>query len=121
MARMRRAVPVLAAVDVEKNARFWIDRLGFEGGVVADGFAIVRRDDIEVFISSVSDQIVPDNTMAWLRTDDIEALHADWSSRVPTDRSVDGTLITPITDQPWGREFVVIDPAGNCVHVTPAP
>jgi hypothetical protein len=80
----------------------------------------VRRDGVEVFISSVEDQVVPDNAMAWLRVDDVEDLRAQWSGRMPADRAVDGTLITAISDQPWGREFVVIDPAGNCVHVAAA-
>lgn len=117
MPTLTQAVPVLTAVDVEAAARFWGD-LGFEGGVVADGFAILRRDDVELFVSSVTDQVVPDNTMAWLRVRGLDELHADWSRHLPTDRTVNGTVITPLSDQPWGREFVVVDVAGNCVHLT---
>jgi hypothetical protein len=119
MPTITQGVPVLTAVDVQANAAFWVDRLGFAGGVVADGFAIVRRDDVEVFMASVQDQLVPDNTMAWLRVRGLDALHASWSGQVPGERGPNG-MITPITEQPWGKEFVVIDPAGNCVHFAEA-
>lgn len=120
MTRLIGAVPVLTAVDVATDSAFWVERLGFTGGLVDDGFARLRRDDIEIFIAAVSDQVVPDNTMAWLRVTDLDGLHAEWSRLVPADRSEDGTVVTPISERPWGREFVVIDPAGNCVHVSPA-
>jgi hypothetical protein len=120
VARFTQAVPVLTAVDVAANTTFWVEKLGFDGGIIGDGFAIVRRDDIEIFISSVQDQVVPDNTMAWLRVDNVDDLHAEWSRHVPAERDVDGTVITAISEQPWGREFVVIDPTGNCVHVAAA-
>ena len=56
------------------------------------------------------------NTMAWLCVRGPDEFHADRSRRLRADRTVDGTVITPVADQPWGREFIVIDVAGNCDH-----
>lgn len=121
-ARLRTAIPVLTAVDVATATSFWVDTLGFSGGLVDPQFAIVRRDDIELFLTTVETQLIPDNTQAWIRVSDLESLHQEWAGKVPAHfRETSGAAMTPIQSQPWGREFALRDPAGNCVHFSEIP
>jgi hypothetical protein len=116
--RLRSAVPVLAAVDLPGCVAFW-NALGFSGGAVGDDFATLRRDDVELFVARVGAdaQVVPDNTQAWVRVAGVDALHAEWKTKVPpASPDVRTAALTAPTDFPWGREVVVRDVAGNCVH-----
>ncbi|MGI8869664.1 MAG: bleomycin resistance protein [Mycobacteriales bacterium] len=117
MAQLRNAVPVMTAVDFDTAVSFWRDVLGFDGAVHGEGFATLHRDGVDVFVSAVQDQVIPDNTMMWLRTSDITSLYADWSARIAASPYKDMTRVVEIQPQPWGEEFVIVDPAGNCVHV----
>ncbi|MGM1691900.1 phleomycin/bleomycin binding protein Ble-Sh, partial [Bacillus cereus group sp. BceL183] len=111
------AVPVLTARDVAGAVEFWTDRLGFSRDFVEDDFAGVVRDDVTLFISAVQDQVVPDNTLAWVWVRGLDELYAEWSEVVSTNfRDASGPAMTEIGEQPWGREFALRDPAGNCVH-----
>nr|BAV58188.1 bleomycin resistance protein/codon-optimized green fluorescence protein fusion protein [Expression vector pHA1001-ble-PeEGFP]BBG06570.1 fusion protein [Expression vector pble-PeEGFP-KE1E] len=117
MAKLTSAVPVLTARDVAGAVEFWTDRLGFSRDFVEDDFAGVVRDDVTLFISAVQDQVVPDNTLAWVWVRGLDELYAEWSEVVSTNfRDASGPAMTEIGEQPWGREFALRDPAGNCVH-----
>nr|AIW09265.1 GFP/zeocin fusion protein [Cloning vector pTcHS-Nluc/Orange-G/Zr] len=116
-AKLTSAVPVLTARDVAGAVEFWTDRLGFSRDFVEDDFAGVVRDDVTLFISAVQDQVVPDNTLAWVWVRGLDELYAEWSEVVSTNfRDASGPAMTEIGEQPWGREFALRDPAGNCVH-----
>ncbi|GAA4866785.1 hypothetical protein GCM10023222_20500 [Saccharopolyspora cebuensis] len=117
MPKMTAAVPVLTAVDVPAAVEFW-SLLGFTREFAESDFAGVGRDDVTLFICSVDDQVVPDNTQAWVEVHGLDDLHAEWAGALlSTDyRDTSGPAITAISDQPWGREFAVRDRAGNCVH-----
>nr|5CJ3_A Chain A, Zbm binding protein [Streptomyces pilosus]5CJ3_B Chain B, Zbm binding protein [Streptomyces pilosus] len=117
MAVLLSGVPVLAALDVSTTQKFWIEVLGFTEEFLTEDFGGVSRDGVELFICSVEDQVVPDNTQAWLRVRDIDALHAEWSARVSSDYAdASHPAMTAIREVPWGREFGLRDPAGNLVH-----
>ncbi|MFJ6808469.1 bleomycin resistance protein [Streptomyces anulatus] len=117
MAALVSGVPVLTALDVPATQRFWTEVLGFTEDFRSGEFGGVSRDGVELFICSVEDQVVPDNTQAWVRVRDVDALHAEWSARVSPDYADPGhPAMTPIGEVPWGREFGVRDPAGNLVH-----
>jgi catechol 2,3-dioxygenase-like lactoylglutathione lyase family enzyme len=113
---LKNAVPVLAAVDFPAAVAFWRDVLGF-AGTDHGQFATLRRDDVDLFIGGVDNQVIPDNTMAWIRTGDVKALYDEWSARIAASPFADKTRVVAIQEQPWGAEFVIVDPAGNCVHV----
>lgn len=113
---LQNAVPVLTAVDYATALDFWRSTIGFEGTDHGD-FATLHCDGVEIFLSKVQEQIIPDNTMTWIRTDDVEGLHADWSRRIAESSHSEKTRVVGVQQQPWGAEFVIVDPAGNCVHV----
>lgn len=117
MAAMLSGVPVLTARDVAGTQDFWIEVLGFTEEFRTEEFGGVSRDEVEMFICSVDDQLIPDNTQAWLRVRGIDSLHAEWSSRVSSNYADPSQpAMTEIREVPWGREFGVRDPAGNLVH-----
>lgn len=115
MASLQNAVPVLTAVDYATAVAFW-RALGFDGTDHGD-FATLRRDGVDLFVSKVQDQLIPDNTMTWLRTDDVKSLYDDWSARIASSPYAETTRVVDVQQQPWGAEFVIVDPAGNCVHI----
>jgi hypothetical protein len=120
--RFKSAVPVLTAMDVSATVNFWVDKLGFSGGIVSEGFAVIHRDEVEIFMTQVNDQLIPDNTQAWFRVSNLEALYEEWSKKISTNfGDTSGPAITPIKEEPWGREFAVRDTAGNCLHFSEAP
>jgi uncharacterized glyoxalase superfamily protein PhnB len=110
MARLTRACPLFPAVDVSKAAAWYRDRLGFAiGNVYPDhGYAIVQCDDIEIHFWKCDDPKIAENTSAYFRVDDIDAIHRQMQ------RASDGGRLSPIADRDWGmREFYVWDPNGN--------
>ncbi|HVX46057.1 MAG TPA: VOC family protein [Mycobacteriales bacterium] len=119
MAALQNAVPVLTAVDYPLALDFWRATLGFEG-TDHDNFATLQRDGVDLFLSQVDNQLIPDNTMAWIRTDDVEGLYSDWSARIAASAHAGKTRVVEVQQQPWGTEFVIVDPAGNCVHFAQA-
>ena len=123
MSELREAIPVLAAVDVPAAVAFWVDTLGFTRDFEVEGFAGVSRDGVHLYISATPDQLVPDNTMAWLVAGDLDALHAGWAGKVPPETPDHPTpAMTAPAQTPWDTyEFAIRDPAGNCVHFVQAP
>ncbi len=110
MTRLARACPLFPAADVQKSAAWYRDKLGF--GIVNvypdHGYAIVQRDDIEIHFWKCDDPKVAEMTSAYIRPDDIDAVHGDMQ------RAGEGGRISAVTDRDWGmREFYVWDPDGN--------
>ncbi|MGW4420564.1 bleomycin resistance protein [Streptosporangium sp. NPDC004631] len=117
MAKLTGAVPVLAARDVSGTVDFWTSRLGFVQDFAEDDFAGVVRDDVTLYISWVEEQVVSDNTQAWVSVRGLDEVYAEWAAVVSTDfGDTSGPAMTGIGERPWGREFALRDPAGNCVH-----
>lgn len=113
MARLTRACPLLAAADPAAAAAWYRDRLGFR--VVStypdDGYAIVRRDDVELHFWRCDDRRIAENTSAYLRVDGIDGLHGLMTG------AAEGGRISPVEDRAWGmREFYVWDPDGNLLR-----
>jgi uncharacterized glyoxalase superfamily protein PhnB len=110
MARLIKACPLFAAIDVGRAAQWYRDKLGFAiGHLYPDhGYAIVQRDGIEIHFWKCDDRHIAENTSAYFRVDDIEAVHGDLQ------RAAEGGRISPVADREWGmREFYVWDPDGN--------
>lgn len=118
MPKLTSAIPVLTALDVAAAVQFWTRQLGFSELFNSAGeFAGVGRDSVTLYISYAEDQSIPDNTQAWIRVADLDALHAEWQEVLGADAAGSSdAILTDIGEMPWGNEFVVIDPAGNCVH-----
>jgi catechol 2,3-dioxygenase-like lactoylglutathione lyase family enzyme len=110
MTRLTRACPLFPAADVETSAAWYRDKLGFNvGNLYPDhGYAILLRDDIEIHLWKCNDPKVAEMTSAYIRPDDIDAVHASMQG------AAEGGRISAPLDREWGmREFYVWDPDGN--------
>ena len=88
MARLTKACPQFPAADVRRAAEWYRDKLGFviDSLYPGHGFAIVRRDDIEVHFWTCEDRYIAEKTSAYIRTDDIDGIEvteliAAWKER----------------------------------------
>ena len=94
----------------------WYKQLGFEPHYFPPGFAILRRDKIELFLQHQAGYVAPfdvgrDRREAWnvyIVTDNVAALFQEYSS-LPNVQ-----IGRPLTEQEYGMmEFDVIDLNGH--------
>ncbi|MFY0638226.1 VOC family protein [Maricaulis maris] len=110
--RVTRSTYVLAVNDLESTARWWVEKLGFEHWLRADGWAFLRRDNCYLRIGHCVDAIPPSRLgdhqfFAYVELEDVRAFHDEIKGP-----GVD--IIHRLTDQPWGmREFGVQTPDGH--------
>lgn len=111
MARITQLCPTFPAADPSVSAAWYRDRLGFAVKFEADGYAGLGRDGVEIHLWRCADKAIAEATSAYVRTDDIDALHAELSG------AAEGGRISPVADRDWGmREFYVWDPDGNLLR-----
>ncbi len=111
MGRITQLCPTFAAADPQAAAEWYRDRLGFVVKFVMDGYAIVGRDDVEFHFWRCADRAIAEATSAYVRVDDIDAMHAEFAG------AAEGGRISPVADREWGmREFYVWDPDGNLLR-----
>ncbi len=94
----------------------WYKQLGFESKYYPPGFAILQRDDIEIFLQQQPAYVTPadpgrDEREAWdvyIITDNVKALYEEYSS-------LEGVKISrPLCAQDYGMmEFDVMDLNGH--------
>jgi hypothetical protein len=94
----------------------WYKQLGFEARYYPPGFAILRRDGIEIFLQQQPGYIAPNDPgreerCAWnvyIVTDDVRSLYAEYSALPNV------TISRPLCAQEYGMlEFDVIDLNGH--------
>lgn len=108
-------IPILASLDIAETIAFYRDRLGFAPAWQEAGYAILRRDAMELHFWLAPDPIHPENTSCYVRGGQVPALHAEFSAR-----AVPG--LSPIEAKPWDMlEFHLIDPHGNLLRFGCAP
>src|SRR5690242_5911722 len=86
-AKLRNSTTVFLVGNIEPTME-WYKRLGFESEYYPPGFAILRRDQIEIFLQQQPGYVVPDDPGrrerdAWnvyIVADDIKALYEEYSS-----------------------------------------
>lgn len=113
-AKLRNSTTVFLVGNIEP-AMEWYKRLGFESRYYPPGFAILRRDAIEIFLQQQPDYMPPDDPgrrerEAWnvyIITDHVKALFEEYSAS--------GVEISrPLCAQDYGMmEFDVMDLNGH--------
>lgn len=48
--RMKKTIPALPVIRIDKAIQFYQDKLGFRSGYYDKGFAILTRDDVEIHL-----------------------------------------------------------------------
>src|SRR5262245_10633846 len=123
-AQLRNSTTVFLVGNIEPTME-WYKRLGFESQYYPPGFAILRRDEIEIFLQQQPGYAAPDDPgrrerHAWnvyIVTDNVNALYEEYSS-------APGVKISrPLGAQDYGMmEFDVIDLNGHrLVFAQPMP
>lgn len=109
-AKLERAVPVLASLDLEATQQFYADRLGFRPVAAYPDYAISARDDVQVHFWLTDDRRNPENTSCRIDVTGIDELYREM---------VEAGVVHPnsrLVDQPWGMtEFAVLDGDGNLI------
>ena len=123
---MIRAIPALPVAAVERSAAWYRDFLGFQISYAAEGFAICKRDDVELHLWAATDARWQDATMnaevgpvrsgaesflagtasCRIGVDDVDTLYAELSGENVHQNA-------KLHDEPWAREFGVFDPDRN--------
>jgi hypothetical protein len=104
---------VLAVHDLTAEAAYFVDILGFaRDWNDGDRWQSVVRDGVRIDLGCCPDALPVSslgdhNYFAFLATDDVDALHAEFASRAARIRSGPA-------DKPWGwREMAVATPEGH--------
>ncbi len=85
-AKLRNSTTVFLVGNIEPTMA-WYKHLGFDSEYYPPGFAILRRDDIEIFLQQQAGYVAPEDAgrrarHAWnvyITTDNVEALYAEYS------------------------------------------
>lgn len=114
-AKLCNSTTVLLVGNIEPTMK-WYEQLGFEAQYYPPGFAILRRDDVEIFLQQQPNYVAPDDPgrrarVAWnvyIIADDVKALYAEYSALAGVNIS------RPLCPQDYGMmEFDVIDLNGH--------
>ncbi len=121
------AIPAMPVLALTESLPFYCDKLGFTLVHCADGFAILRRDAVEIHLWEVNDQTWRSRAATSPVVSGAETFLAGTAScRVAVEAvdelhaSLEATGIlhphASLATQPWGtREFGVLDPDRNLI------
>ncbi len=117
MAELRTIAACFPVADISSTIQWYEEQLGFIGDPFPAHepyvFAILRRDDVEIFLQRVVDYQKPDlySTRpggvwdAYIRTEGVHDLYESVRE--------EATILQPLRQQPYGNwEFEVKDPNG---------
>ena len=114
-AKLRNSTTVFLVGNIEPTME-WYSRLGFQSEYYPPGFAILRRDDVEIFLQQQPGYVAPDDAgrrerEAWnvyIVTDHVKALYEEYSVLPGV------TISRPLCPQYYGMmEFDVMDLNGH--------
>jgi len=104
---------VLAVHDLEGEAAYFVDVLGFARDWADPGaWQAVVRDGVQMMLGRCPEtlpasELGDHSYFAFLATDDVDALHAEFARR-------GAIILAPPADKPWGwREMPVATPEGH--------
>lgn len=111
MNHLKRAVPVLASLNIDKTVSFYQEKMGFDKiGWKDKNYAVIARDEVEVHFWKCNNKIYPENTSCYIHVEDVDGLYKEMKSAGVVHPN------GPLKNQPWGmREFAVLDQDGNMI------
>jgi catechol 2,3-dioxygenase-like lactoylglutathione lyase family enzyme len=108
---LQKACPILPAADIQATLAWYADKLGFTVGGDWGDYGIVHRDSVELHFWKCEDRALAEQSSAYLRVADIDAVHAHML------KAAEGGRISQVQDRAWKmREFYVWDPNGNLLR-----
>jgi len=110
------AIPILPSRSLPGTLAFYA-RLGFDGAIVGDAYAILTRGDVELHFF-LHPALVPADSWAgcYVRVADVAPLYRAFQAAQLPARGI--PRMDALADKPWGlREFAVVDEDGNLVRI----
>lgn len=105
-------IPILPSRSLLRTIDFY-RKLGFNGEVVGDGYAILTRGSIELHFFA-HPELKPEECYSgcYIRLRDVDRI---WAQLSAANLPVQGIpRMEPVEDKPWGmREFALLDEDGN--------
>jgi len=103
-------VPCLPSLNLDETQAFY-QQLGFRVKErFGDDYMILYRDDVQIHFSPCDNEEVAQNSSCYVRTPDINALHAEFTAS-GVER------LTNVEHKPWNMlEFHVADSSGNLLR-----
>jgi hypothetical protein len=92
--------------------------LGFTRTWGNDSMAAYEQGPCHFILQNYDEKGFAENFMLSVRVPDIDAFHAFVTEKEIAKRY--NIKITPVTNQPWAREVVIVDMAGVCWHFVQA-
>ena len=104
----------IGSADFDISRNFYRD-LGFEEVVLFSNMSLFRTGDLGFYLQNAYVKDWIENSMLFLEVEDLDQhwkdlMHLDLPKKYP------GVKVSPIKDEPWGREYFVHDPAGVLWH-----
>ncbi len=125
--RMVKAQPALPVRDMARSIEFYRDKIGLSFVLENEGFAIFRRDAVEIHLWHAYDESWRTRSGTQPVASGAESFIAGTASCRVLVEGVEELYRTlqplgvihgnaPLSDQPWGdRDFAIQDPDGNLV------
>ena len=110
-ATLKRAIPLLASLDLDRTLTFYAEKLGFDVEIFhVDDAAGVERDGVQIHFWKCDDRHIAENTSCRIEVEGIDTLYEEVLPQGVVHPN------GPLEDQPWGfREFAVLDCDGNLI------
>lgn len=103
---------VLAVKDLNVEAEYYIDKLGFDRDFTAPGWEFLSFGDFKVMLGECSDEMTAEATgnhswFAHALIENVDEIYQEFIDR-------GATILSSIESKPWGiREFSVVTPDGH--------
>lgn len=110
------AIPTLPSRSLPATLDFYA-RLGFDGEIVGDAYAILTRGDVEIHFF-LHTTLVPAESSAgcYVRVADVAPLYLAFQAAKLPHQGI--PRMDRLADKPWGmREFAVVDEDGNLLRI----
>jgi catechol 2,3-dioxygenase-like lactoylglutathione lyase family enzyme len=106
--------PFIGAENFEISRSFYRD-LGFEERVLSPNMSLFLADGLGFYLQDAYVKDWVNNTMVFLEVDDVSRHYSELLAlNLPA--KYKGARLTPIRNQPWGRECFLHDPSGILWH-----
>jgi len=107
--------PFIGSADFEISRSFYRD-LGFEEVVITPDMSLFKTGAMAFYLQDAYVKDWIENTMLFLEVEDVSQF---WNDLIALDLpgKYKTIKLTPIREEPWGRECFIHDPAGNLWHI----
>lgn len=99
--------------DFDKSKRLFLE-LGFHINWESDGYAGLQRDECRFILQRYDQPDFAQNFMLSVKVTNVEEFRNSATKQNLAEKY--GVRLTPIRQEPYGKEFTMIDIAGVCWH-----